>query len=184
MPPTFQLSSRALIGKTSSCLSASRMQKGYLRKVKDISFISTMPAPRGTSQQAALLRAPRFGGHPASRSEAQPCVARSAKQGGGDGLLSSPRQYSFSKALDTCSANSSSCPQVFHREPNSSRHDVAGSAGACTRVRRCARRAPFQHDPAVAPARARRAALPSHRGALCIAESAFTDWNEVRTPTN
>ncbi|SRR6266404_6775973 len=133
MPPTFQLSTRALIGKTSSCLSASRMQKGYLRKVKDISFISTMPAPRGTSQQAALLRAPRFGGHPASRSEAQPCVARSAKQGGGDGLLSSPRQYSFSTALDTCSANSSSCPQVFHRESDSSRDEVTGRAGACTR---------------------------------------------------
>src|SRR6266478_2728565 len=35
-------------------------------------------------------------------------------------------------------------------------------------------RQPF--TPAVAPARARRAALLSHRGALCIAESAFTDW--------
>ena len=69
-----------------------------------------------------------------------------------------------------------SCPQVFHRQTDSSRHEVTASAGTCTRVRRCARRAPFQHDPTVAPARARRAALPSHHGALCIAESAFTDW--------
>ena len=45
---------------------------------------------------------------------------------GGDGLLSSARQYSFSKALDTCSANSSSCPQVFHRQTDSSRHEVTG----------------------------------------------------------
>jgi len=85
------------------------------------------------------------------------------QRGGGDGLLSSPRQYSFSKALDTCSANSSSCPQVFHRKPDSSRHKGTGSAGACTRVRCSARRAPFQRDPAVAPARERRAGLPSQR---------------------
>jgi len=51
---------------------------------------------------------------------------------GGDGLLSSAHQYCFSKAFDIRSANSSSCPQVFHREPDSSRHKVTGSgAHAC-----------------------------------------------------
>jgi hypothetical protein len=29
--------------------------------------------------------------------QTQPCVARSAKQGGGDGRINTPRQYSFSR---------------------------------------------------------------------------------------
>src|SRR6266478_3570869 len=43
---------------------------------------------------------------------------------GGDGLLSSPRQYCFSDAMDIRSANPSSCPQVFHSELHSSRRGV------------------------------------------------------------
>jgi len=80
---------------------------------------------------------------------------------GGEGVLSSVRQYCFTKALDIRSANSSSCSQVFHREPDSSRHKVTGSAGACTRVR-CPR---TPRCPSLLTA-----------GALCTAESAFADW--------
>jgi len=47
-------------------------------------------------------------------------------QTGGDGLLSSPRQYSIFRAFDISSANSSSCPQVFHREQDSPRREVTG----------------------------------------------------------
>jgi hypothetical protein len=105
------------------------------------------PPSRYRASEGTLLRV----------KQCQPCVARSAKQGGGDGLLSSPRRYSFSEELDISSDNSSSCTQVFHREPDSPRPKIIDSAGACTPVPRCARRAPFQQDPAVAPARARRA---------------------------
>ena len=45
---------------------------------------------------------------------------------GGDGLLSSPRQCSFSRELDILSANPSSCPQVFHRKPHARRQEAVG----------------------------------------------------------
>jgi hypothetical protein len=45
---------------------------------------------------------------------------------GADGIPSSPRRYCFSKAIDIRSANPSSCPQVFHRQTDSSRHEVTG----------------------------------------------------------
>jgi hypothetical protein len=90
---------------------------------------------------------------------------------GGDGLLSSQRQYSFSKALDIRSANSSSCAQVFHRQTDDLRNEATGivqvrahDATVCTP----------RTDPVLRLPAQPRAARPSHRGALCTAESVAT----------
>ena len=72
------------------------------------------PLNEGDSDNyAALLRA--------SEGTLRNASVRRVTQGGGDGLLSSARRDCFSKALDIRSANSSSCPQVFHRERDSLR---------------------------------------------------------------
>ena len=75
------------------------------------------PLNEGDSENyAALLRA--------SEGTLGNASVRRVTQGGGDGLLSSPRQYCFSEAMDIRSANLSSCPQVFHSELHSSRRGV------------------------------------------------------------
>jgi hypothetical protein len=63
---------------------------------------------------------------------------------GGDGLLSSPRRYSFSEDPEILSANSSSCPQVFHRDPHAWRHEVIVIVQARAHARSLVHRAPFQ----------------------------------------